>query len=652
MGTNERFHSLAPSRVQGANGGFRQRCASALTRPVTVAALAVLLLNDVLFKSLWPESWVTGKLSDLAWMVFAPPLLAFLLSFLTRWIPRVERASWLAAYVGLPLLYAAFNTFEPVHYWILQGLSVASGGTAGSPLDVTDSLVIPFGWVIAIWVWRQRVVGPATQRLRWGLLVAGVAALASVATSESPTDPGITKLGVSTDGTVHAIGSYGGRYQSRDGGLNWTGASTDPEGIEWGGDSAETPRGRYAVMGPYILLFRIGQLSERVYSTEYLLKPGNVWIQKHESNLDHASEVATRPLGIIYDARSGNLIVAMGRQGVVVGTPDGRWERIAVGGYAPTDFSFTAKTRLLLSRLDFWALAVVLSLAMMSAALTYLQRDAGDPRPLAFTRQTVLVLLIVVTAALLAGFYFIPNLIGVTGLWALLLFLAPILVGVALGILPRQSKFRRILPISILALFAVAPAIVLSGYLLGPGFIGLAGFWVLLIIPGPILAGIAVDAMPRQSELRKILLFLMGVLSLVASGALLLVFGGSADDSSFYGLYFGALSVPAFMLGIAALTASWRQLRHWREVIASFAGMLVLVLLSFMLWLHLGVSLALAKTSAVVLTGLTAYVLVGYVRRKAARIGFLCPNCRQSNSLLAKDCYNCGLSLSRDTETR
>ena len=37
------------------NTGFRQRCASALTHPVTVVALAVLLLNDVLFKSLWPE---------------------------------------------------------------------------------------------------------------------------------------------------------------------------------------------------------------------------------------------------------------------------------------------------------------------------------------------------------------------------------------------------------------------------------------------------------------------------------------------------------------------------------------------------------------------------------------------------------------------
>ena len=106
------------------NKYFRSHCASALTHPVTVAALVVLLLNDALFKSLWPDSLVTGKLSDLAWVVFASPLLAFVLSlFLGR---RVfgRRAAIITAYVGLPALYAAFNTFEPVHDRILWGLSL------------------------------------------------------------------------------------------------------------------------------------------------------------------------------------------------------------------------------------------------------------------------------------------------------------------------------------------------------------------------------------------------------------------------------------------------------------------------------------------------------------------------------------------------
>ena len=142
------------------DNAFRRRSESALIHPATVASVALLLLNDIVFKALWPGAWLTGKLSDLAWMVFAPPLLAFLLAFLTGRNATAQRAAFLAAYAGLPLLYAAFNTFAPVHDVILRGLSLVSGGTAGSPLDATDSIVIPLGVGIALWVWRSPVRAP------------------------------------------------------------------------------------------------------------------------------------------------------------------------------------------------------------------------------------------------------------------------------------------------------------------------------------------------------------------------------------------------------------------------------------------------------------------------------------------------------------
>ena len=186
------------------SNGFRLQCASALTHPVTVAALALLLLNDVVFKSIWPHSWVTGKLSDLAWVVFASPLLAFLLSFVVGRNVHRQRAAFVGSYAGLPLLYVAFNSLEPVHEVILKSISVASGGTARSPMDVTDSLVIPFGLGIAIWVWRREAVQSDSLRSRLCLLIACVASLASVATSYPEPDLGITDMGISTDGTLHA----------------------------------------------------------------------------------------------------------------------------------------------------------------------------------------------------------------------------------------------------------------------------------------------------------------------------------------------------------------------------------------------------------------------------------------------------------------
>ena len=192
--------------MSGYRHSLRVRCASALTHPVTVAALVVLLLNDALFKSLWPDSWVTGKVSDLAWVVFASPLLAFVLSLFPIRRLFAERAAAIIAYAGLPALYAAFNTFEPVHDWILRGLSLVAGGTAGSPLDPSDSLVIPFGLGIAVWVWRRRPVGPDRLRVRLALLAAGVATFATVATSPILPESGVRSVGVAGDGAIMAGG--------------------------------------------------------------------------------------------------------------------------------------------------------------------------------------------------------------------------------------------------------------------------------------------------------------------------------------------------------------------------------------------------------------------------------------------------------------
>ena len=131
--------------------------------------------------------------------MFAPPLLAFLLSVAARRNLRAQRLSFVLAYVGLPILYAAFNTFDPVHELIMRGISLA-GGAAGSPRDATDSLVIPLAWAVALWVWRREPAAPGAMRLRWAVFVAGVAALASVATSYPETLYGVQDVGVSEDG--------------------------------------------------------------------------------------------------------------------------------------------------------------------------------------------------------------------------------------------------------------------------------------------------------------------------------------------------------------------------------------------------------------------------------------------------------------------
>ena len=364
---------ICTNTMSGYTHSFRGHCASALTHPVTVAAVVVLLLNDGLFKSLWPDAWVTGKLSDLAWVVFASPLLAFVLSLFLSRRAFTRQAAVLVSYVGLPALYAAFNTFEPVHERVVRGLSLVSGGTAGSPIGSSDSLVIPFGLGIAVWVWRRRPVSPDRLRVRLALLAAGVATFATVATSYLPPETGVNRVGVTGNGIIVASGSNEDgdfQYRSGNGGLTWT-PVYPATNIEWGGLEVETPRGKSKIQDSDILRLTVSGEWELAYSAAYLQQEANVWIQEQATARFGLRELARGPHSIVYDEHSGNVIVAMGLQGVVVGTPNGEWSRVAVDDYAPTDFSAAGKSLALLSNFGVWVTAFALSLSMTAVSIPF-----------------------------------------------------------------------------------------------------------------------------------------------------------------------------------------------------------------------------------------------------------------------------------------
>ena len=331
---------------------FRRQAVSAQMHPVTLAALGVLLVNDLLFKSLWPGAWAPGKLSDLAWMVFAPPVLAYILSFALRRNGWKTRATFVAAYVSLPLLYVAFNTFQPVHDVILHVLGLFGGEGPRSPLDPTDSLVIPLAMVIALWVWSRPPLGAESIRTRLALLATVAAALASVATSYA-TDGGTYQVERTASG---ALGAYNpgfnaqyGHYESVDGGLTWTGAERyvppqTQERSKW----VKTPSGdvfKVDDANAQIVRERGERELSAVYSYGYLQSGGNRWMQALEKRDIADLVIATEPRDLFYDEHSGNLIAAMGLQGVVVIAPDGTATRVAVGPYSPTDFSFVSKVR-------------------------------------------------------------------------------------------------------------------------------------------------------------------------------------------------------------------------------------------------------------------------------------------------------------------
>ena len=429
---------------------FRGRATSALMHPVTLGALGVLLVNDLLFKAIWPGAWVPGKLSDLAWMVFAPPLLAYILSFATLGNARAQQAAFVAAYVGLPLLYAAFNTFGPVHDVILRALGLFGGDGPRSPLDPTDSIVIPLAMAAALWVWRTPLLEPESIRARLALLAATAAAMASVATSYD-SDFGVTEVGRTPSGALGANTDWSGGYQSVDGGLTWTKTSdgfVQLERQEWRDSEVRDPSGNaFIVHGPHVI--QRDPASEVVYSYEHLLSGGNRWMQALDKRDVEARVITTRAYDLFYDDQSGNLIVAMGLQGVVVVAPDGTSTRIAVGPYSPTDFSFGNKVRTLFGALlhrdtvVFTAIPLVLALSCATFALA-----VSTVRMTVRTWLTLMAVLLaapllvfaMVAPSLFSGFT-VPVPAAFTGYGGLFLFLA--LYAAIIGVLYVKAPATR-----------------------------------------------------------------------------------------------------------------------------------------------------------------------------------------------------------------
>lgn len=144
--------------------------AGGLTHPVAVVAIALLVLNDHVLKAAVPGV-LTGKLSDVAGMVFFPLLLQALVELADRREPFTPSRAVLVACAGATgLFFAATNLWEPAGDAWRWGLGLlqwpyhwaVSGGTAAwvpvrHTLDPTDALVAP---VVAVPVALGWMRGP------------------------------------------------------------------------------------------------------------------------------------------------------------------------------------------------------------------------------------------------------------------------------------------------------------------------------------------------------------------------------------------------------------------------------------------------------------------------------------------------------------
>ena len=425
-------------------------------------------------------------------------------------------------------------------------------------------------------LWRRFRSAPSSprRRSRLGLLVAAIVALTSLASGPPPLN-GVDMLGLE-DGAVIAIITGGVNpymdaktyesYISRDGGMSWAMMRDGPMyALIDHFQSADTPRGEYFIDG--LGVARMGELWRRelVYSTEYLRGDANEWIQGKDpakAGWNHRF-LATHPRAIIYHPDSGNVIATMGIQGAAVETPDGRWHRVAVGPYAPTDFSFSAKTRALIE--SGWvvggiALALSLSaLAVSAAASAYKYDVKRDGALVALASLGVLVAFGAIWAAANGA----ANRVWDDYLVLLSVELVAMLTSWTMILTVVASKSYGVSPRGYALLGCVAPLPIAFGLLLVFAFVGT--YYV------------------------------------------------SYAHSAAY--FRPSLTIAAVISLIPPLACHARFIaRHWRAFATAFLGMNALVALIFALWVYLNVSLAAAQTAIVLLVGLAAVILVRRVR--------------------------------------
>ena len=199
--------------------------------------------------------------------------------------------------------------------------------------------------------------------------LAVVAISASLASTPPGRDPGLTDVGLLEDGRLTAGSSENIRWTSSDGGFTWEKADQERElPVQWGGKVAEIPDGTYEISDGKIFLTS-GQSKHEVYDGSFFRYSTNRGIQEIATRNLEERHLSDGPVVLAHHPSTGNVVAAMGIQGVLVGTPDGRWHPVAVGPYRPTDFSLVGQMFYLVRDLEI--LLVILALGVTFTAIAF-----------------------------------------------------------------------------------------------------------------------------------------------------------------------------------------------------------------------------------------------------------------------------------------
>lgn len=377
-----------------------------LSRPAAMAALVVLLLNDHLFRRLWP-SWLFGKLGDLAWLFVFPAFLTIPLSILipTRTQSQARRVG-LAAYIATAVVFACANLFSVVHGAIVKLLETMLRtpiGLVRDPADLMALMALIFSWKL----WRKSELN---ESLAWrGLTAVSIVLLLTVANGPGP-DVGIVCLEVQDDLVMAQSAYYS--YSSSDGGITWR---LEEERHIFDCDyyvstACNIDRESYVdtVAQGSEVIFRFQpcgsiQASRDGGDSWHVVNPLTPFSEAERIYYEaaRAGEPSSRqgPFDAVFDENTGNVIFAMGHQGVLLMDETGAWRTIPVGAYIPYDLIGFSNKLLFVSGEGF--LSVIAGLLLLNSMLLDIQRS----------RRNLILLMIAIAIFLMNAIVFRPSVV-------------------------------------------------------------------------------------------------------------------------------------------------------------------------------------------------------------------------------------------------
>ncbi len=326
---------------------LHQQIIKSLVHPIVIGSIFALLLNDHWLRWQYP-SWWTGKIGGFVWLIFAPFLLIFLLSFV--W-PKTKLALvGPVGFFGTGLVFTLGNTIPSFHELIAWLFQQIAGWKPLMILDPTDLLLFP-GLIIGWKIWQDNQKQPqpkvsTRKKHMLGWILLSLSAVGTMANQPSFPDYGVYCVVAHEQSILAITSAEAGWFESGDGGQTWTQFRGNTQGLEksclirsavpWQISDPEHPN-------------RLWRIQESKKFIEQSIDNGRNWHTVYEfpageqvRNYHYRPEaeflvsdvVPGGPFNGVVDPATGSLIVSMGLEGVVVVSPTEEANRVAVGPYA------------------------------------------------------------------------------------------------------------------------------------------------------------------------------------------------------------------------------------------------------------------------------------------------------------------------------